>query len=76
MMATQQDPQRPSIGQTGGTRPPWCSTTGGGRWEEEPDCGFDDMNIPAWVDYVAARTAALGRLSRLGTGWVESSVER
>ena len=25
--------------------------------------GFDDMNLPRWSDYVAARTAALGRLS-------------
>jgi hypothetical protein len=60
MMTTQRDPDEPSIEQTVGTRPERGASTQGCGCQEGQDSGFDDMNIPGWSDYAAARTAALG----------------
>ena len=75
MMTTQQHPDRLSIEQTGGTRPERVATHRRRGWGDGEDSGFDDMNIPGWSDYVAARAAALGRLSRLETVRVASSAD-
>jgi hypothetical protein len=75
-MTLQHDPHQLSTQQTGDTLSDPDATARGRGWDEEQDSGFDDMNIPGWLDFVAARTAALGRLSRLGSCWVESSAAR
>ena len=71
-MTMQHDLHQPFTEQTGRTLSDRDATARGGGWDEGQDSGFDDMNIPGWLDYAAARTAALGRLSRHGSGWVES----
>ena len=75
MMTTQQNPDRLSTEQTGGTRPERGATHRGGGWGDGQDSGFDDMNIPGWSDYAAARAAALGHLSRLEMIRVASSAD-
>ena len=74
-MTTQPNPDRLSSEQTGGTRPERVATHRGGGLGDGQDSGFDDMNIPGWSDYAAARAAALGHLSRLEMIRVASSAD-
>lgn len=72
-MTTQQDPDTAATEQTGGAHPD--RDRGGTRrdgWHGRQDGGFDDMNIPGWADYAAARAVALEHLSRLSPDPVES----
>jgi len=73
---TQLHRHQPFAEQTADAVPDRGDTARGGGWEQGQDTGFDDMNIPGWSDYAAARAAALGRLSRPGRVRVESSPDR